>query len=1117
MQFMHLMTAIMGVIPDSIRNLSLKQTRKLIRVMKLTAIILLSACLTASATGHTQRVSINMKNAPIQKVFKELVKQTGVSIICNAALLDGAKPVTIRLSNATVEEVIGKCLEGLPLSYTVEGGTIIIKKNEAGHPDRGVIPGPDPESFPPIDIKGKITNESGEPVLASIQVKGTSQGTTTNADGYFELKNVDENATLVISGVSIETKEVRLNGKSELVIAATTKITSLNEVVINKGYYSVRQRENTGDVSRVSSTEIEKQPVSNPLAALQGRVSGLQITQSSGAPGSYFTVRLRGQNSIASGNDPLFIVDGVPLNSTSLSSPYISFPASVSLSPFNSIDPSDIEGIEVLKDADATAIYGSRGANGVILITTKKGKIGKTHVDVSFYKGWGQATRTIDLLNTQQYLQMRHEAFANDGSTSLPANAYDLNGTWDTTRYTNWKKILIGGTANITDAHTSISGGNFNTQFLIGAGYHKETTIFPGDFNEQRGSVNFNVSHKSSNDKLRVSLSGTYSSDYNLLPQKDLTVLIALPPDAPAIYKSDGSLNWQNSTWSNPFAELLKTNKSVTDRLISNLDLSYQIIPSLSLKGSLGYTTAQMTGLSKIPIKSLNPNTAPQSSASLSNNSIKTWIAEPQINYNKKIGEGQLNLLFGATFQGNLQDMRTETGRGFTSDALLENIQAASSISVNGFNHVQYRYDAIFGRINYDWRKKYLVNLTGRRDGSSRFGPGKQFANFGAIGAGWVFSNETFIQQNLKFLSYGKLRGSFGLTGNDQIGDYQYLDTYSAYFLNYLNVVGLTPDRLFNPSYGWESVKKVEAALELGILNDKIFFTASYYRNRTDNQLVGYPLPGTTGFGNIIANLPAKIQNAGVEFELSMVNFQTRNFKWNTAFNLTIPKNKLLEYPNIQNSSYANTYVVGQSLFIAKRYNYTGIDPQTGLYTFEDYDKDNKISSPNDKQFIVFKGQQYYGGLQNDLQYKGWQLGFFIQFIKQKNSSNYLSLFVQPGRISNGLSNQPTYVLNHWQKSGDNSNTERFSNSNSQTSTAFSNLLASNFSYSDASFVRLKNLSLSYQLPTTWKEKLHLSNCRIFTQCQNLITLTRFKGIDPENNGTLPPLKIITAGFELTF
>ncbi len=1080
-------------------------------MMKTFLIFFATACLQLSAKTYSQVITLSVKNAKLETVFKEIQRQTTYSFVYTREEMDVANKVTLYVKQADLETVLDLCLRDQPLTYLIEDKFVIISLKER----QRTIDGNAQQDLP--DISGKVINEDGEPLAGvTILVKGTNKAAATNEAGEFLIKEVSPDASLVISSVGYFTQEYLLQGRLKIHVQLRKAINSLDETIV-VAYGTTTRRLNTGSISKLRAEDISKQPVSNPIAATQGRISGLYIIQRTGAPGSGFTVRLRGQNSIANGNDPLYIIDGVPFTSSPIGSTSINTAIIVGGNPLNSINPTDIEGIEVLKDADATAIYGSRGANGVILITTKKGKAGKTKLDLSVYAGLSKVSNTMDLLNTAQYLGMRRQAFINDAVPMGPNNAYDFL-QWDTTKYTDWQKELIGGTAEVVDAQAAVSGGSSSTQFRFGGGYHKEGTVFPGDFDYHKGSGHFSLNHLSQNKKFRAVLSTNYSLEKNNLIGRDLTsIAITLAPNVPDLINEEGELQWPRGIFFNPYSLLLREYKSDNENFISNALLSYNIVDALKIKANLGYTQLEVNEISTSPIAANNPafgiNTG---STFFSENSIKTWIAEPQLEYQHTLAGGIINILAGTTFQQSVTEGQMLFATGFTHDALLENIAAASDISVENANYAKYRYNAIFGRLNYDWKSKYLINITGRRDGSSRFGPHKQFANFGAIGAAWVFTKEKFFDKSSSVLSFGKLRGSYGVTGNDQIGDYMYLDTYSSSFSPYLGVNGLFPSRLYNPDFAWETNKKIEAAIELGLYKDRIQIITNYYRNRSNNLLVGYPLPLITGGASIQGNLPAKVENSGWEFEINADVIRHASFRWTVVGNLSIPRNKLIEYPNIEGSAYANTYEVGKSLFTKKKLHYLGVDPKTGIYSFEDINGDRAASSPQDLQPMKTVAQDYHGGIQNVVSFKGFEVDVFFQFVKQTGANYLADGFVVPGRIGN----QPTIVQNSWKNPGDNVSVQRYTVSFGDAYEAYdkSQSYGDNI-YGDASFIRLKNLSLSYQLDAKTVEKLKISAAKFFIQGRNLLTITDYQGLDPENqtNRSLPPLRTLTAGFQIIF
>jgi TonB-dependent starch-binding outer membrane protein SusC len=1091
--------------------------RKLLRVMRLTSIILLSCCLSVAAKTVSQTVTYKGTNVALEKIFTVVEQQTGYVFIYNPALLDHSAPVTINAEEMPLEKFLQNILQHQQLDYVVKEKTIAIKPKEIVAP-----PQPKNELLP---ISGVVKGVDGKPLAnVSVVVKGTDKGTTTDENGNFSI-DVKQGDVLVISSVGFGTREVKVTRVNDnLIVALNTASMSLDEVVVNKGYYAEKKILSTGSVAKVSGETISKQPVSDPVAALIARVPGLEVITASGVPGRVYGVQIRGRNSLNNGSTPLYVIDGVPMynnaNSPNRFGTSIDIPGlggvggGLPASPFNALNPKDIESIEILKDADATSIYGSRGANGVILITTKKGASGKTKVDVTFSHGIGQTVDKMELLNTEQYLEMRREAFRNDGMTTYPATAYDVNGKWEETRYTDWQEVIMGRNARYTDAQVSISGGTANTTFILSGGYNRQSTVLPGNFRDQKGSANFSLAHKNTNGKLKIDFSTLYSNLDSRLPFSDLVFAITRAPNAPTIYNADGTLNWANGTWTNPLRETKASVNVATAYLNSSFALSYQILPSLQLKTLMGYSSTNVNGKRLIPSSYYSPFSPEPASSESGSNKIFVWNIEPMMTYSKAIGKGSVEVLVGTTLLKQEQESYAVKGEGFTSDALIQNLQGAAVVKFLGNSNSEYRYNAFFGRMGFTWDEKYLLNVTGRRDGSSRFGPGKEFSNFGAVGIGWVVTKEPFAQKHIPFLDFGKIRANYGVTGNDQIGDYQYLETYTPYATDYLGIVPLNVTRLYNPDFHWEKNKKLELGVDLGFLQSRILLAVNFYTNRSDNQLVEYALPSMVGNTSVIANLPALIENRGFEFELNTVNINRDAFTWSSSINLTIPKSKLIAYPGIENSLDRFNYMIGAPLNIRKGYNYRGVEPQSGLYTYEDVDNDGMITSfSKDQETPLFIGQKFYGGLSNTFVFKGLQVDIFFQYSRQPFQPNYLALFGLPGTMSN----QPVYVLERWQKPGDAASIQRFSNSDFQATSTYSMARSSTQGFSDASFIRLKNLVLSYSFPQLLKRKLFLNSLKLFVQGQNLLLFTNYKGLDPETKSLLPALRVVTGGVQITF
>lgn len=981
----------------------------------------------------------------------------------------------------------------------------------ANYIDRSVI-----ISFWQSTITGTVTDSGGPLPGVNIYLKDGTSATVSDEKGNFSI-TASIGDTLVFSFMGMKNVEQVITSQS-IDVVMQEDAAQLAEVVINAGYYSVKDKERTGSISRITAKDIEKQPVANPLATLQGRMPGVDVVQNTGVPGGGFSIKIRGRNSLRTGgNDPLYIVDGMPFTADNVSSEsaYQGILPFGGSSPLNGLSPNDIESIEILKDADATAIYGSRGANGVVLITTKKGRAEKTTFSVNAYTGVSSVSRFMKLMNTTQYLDMRRQAFINDGFTEIPEWAYDVNGTWDQNRNTDWQEELIGGTAVTQNIEAGISGGSESTRYLVRGTTYKEGTVFPGDFSFRKSALHLNVNHRSADQRFGLNLSANYVASKSDLPGTDLTYKASiLSPNAPELYNAEGGLNWENSTWENPLAALNQDYLASNNSLTAGASLSYRLIDGLEAKALMGYAD------NRLEEKRLSPNTiydpawgytTAVSNAFRSLVSQRSWNFEPQLEFTRRLGPGDLQVLGGLTFQERTAHALQLSGTGFANNNLIDNLSAATTVYILADSEVLYRYNAIFGRLNYNIDGKYILNLTGRRDGSSRFGPGKRFANFGAVGGAWIFSKEKIFADMQTALSFGKLRGSYGTTGSDQIGDYQYLSTYQATGVPYQGVVGLQPVRLFNPDFSWETNKKLEFAVELGFLKDRLYLTAAHYRNRSSSQLVGIPLPTMTGFPSIQANLDATVQNTGWEFDFRTIILDTGKWNWTASANVTFARNKLLRYDGLESSTYAEQYIIGQPLDIVKVYHNTGVDQQTGLYTFQDYNGDGQITWPEDSQKIVSLTPDYYGGLQNSLSYKNWSLDFLLQFVKQQGYNHF-----NTGAIPGLPDNQPAAVVSAWQ-SGSPSDIQLYTAGyNNEALDAFYNFIGSDGVISDASFLRLKNLSISYTLPKEW---LPSTSCRLYFQGQNLLTLTKFKGADPENQtrGSLPPLRTLSFGVQIDF
>jgi TonB-linked SusC/RagA family outer membrane protein len=969
-------------------------------------------------------------------------------------------------------------------------------------------------------ISGTVTASKKPLSGVTISQEGSDQVTTTSENGTYTLQVSAENPILLFRHPDYAEERITATNQTVVNISLEQKVKGIEEVILNAGYYKVKDKERTGSIAKVSAKDIENQPVTNVLAAAQGRMAGVSISQNGGTPGGGYQIQIRGRNSLRTrsnsefdGNQPLYVVDGVVLGSEVRTLYAGSSIPNGSINPLNSINPNDIESFEILKDADATAIYGSRGANGVILVTTKKGRAGKVSLSFTSNYGLSSAISNLEMMNTDQYLQVRRQAFINSNVTSYPANAYDINGTWNLNQYTDWRKKLIGQTSTFSDIRGSVSGGSEQTGFMVSLGHTEQTTPFGHGFRYVTNSLSNNISHRSKDKKLEINVSNIFSILKNNVVNTDITAsAYLLAPNAPDLYMQNGSLNWAEGTFTNPVAAFNGSYDNSSKQLITNISASYEIVKNIKVKLNGGINYQNFEEWSLQPNTIYNPSTSlgissATSRASKSNQNRFSLVIEPQLSYDFQREKHKVSIIAGATLQNDSFEQGSLTGTGFESNVFIRNIAAAKTKTLGDQLSTEYKYTAVFARINYQYDGKYIVNLTGRRDGSSRFGPNNRFANFGAVGAAWLFSKEKLFK-DISWLSFAKLRASYGVTGSDNIGDYQYLNTYTVSTQIYNGTAGLIPSRLYNPDYSWESTYKLETALEASLFKNKFNLSASWYRNRSSNQLVGYQLPAITGFTSVLANMPAEVENKGWEFEISADPFKENEIRWDTSLNISFPKNRLVAFPGIEGSTYSNTYVIGMPITIVKLYHLEGIDPNTGKYIFTDYNGDGKISSPDDNQAIENIGIRYFGGWNNCLSYKNFELSFLFQFVKQK-SRNFNSTMPSPGLMSN----LPTEVLDVWSPQNPMGLYMPYQSAVNPLHTTFQNSTAS---VSDASFIRLKNVQLGYRIPV---ENTFFRNARIYVQGQNLLTFTKYFGVDPEfpTMSFLPPMKTYSMGVQFTF
>lgn len=1092
---------------------------------------------------NNRKISIELNNVSFAEAVKQIQKKGNVAIMYELTDRLKQERITLKIKEQTIAAILDSLVKNKKLKwdlkkdvYRIVDASEVVVTSTGGELlslAKSLVP-----EVPPT-VTGIIRDADGSPLTGvNVVVKGTKKGTVSSANGSFSIQaNVGD--VLMVSSIGYASKEITVINETSLINITLVISESKLDVVQIQAYGSTSRRLSVANISSVKADDIAKSPVHNPLLAIQGRVPGIIIEQNNGYAGSGLRVQIQGRNSIDKGNDPLYVIDGIPYFSELPSFGQLLNGASRAL---GFIDPASIESIEILKDAAATSIYGSRAANGAILITTKKGKAGDTKIELNLQHGFGNVARRMDLMNTEQYLAMRREAYRNDGlpvpdkNTTPDARNLDLT-VYDENRYTDWQKELIGRAAQFTSLNGSVSGGNSNMQFYFGGTYKRQTAVIPGNFADQNGSAQFNINSLSSNQRFRLTVSGSYQLDNNAIIQRDLTQsAMFVVPNAPALYTENGQLNWPTYTsgnmelsafW-NPLSYTNTRYTVKTSNLVSNLSLSYQLMKGLDLKAIFGYSRVNAEEKQLTFLESTIPDRRNDFTrgARFQNSNTTTYSISPQLTYKRNIWEGAFDFLLGADVQHNRNLGQNFGGSGYTTDLLVGDVGAASQRSAGTESAGEYRYNAVFGIAKYNLFSKYLVEVNARRDGSSRFGPENRFQNFISVAGGWIFSSERFITSNASWLSFGKIRASYGTSGNDGIGDYAYQSIYGVRTglpAPYQGIISIYPERLSNPYLQWEETRIMNFGLDLGFIRDRFLFTLNYFRKRSGNQLLGYDLPPTTGFYGISQNMPALVQNTGVEITLNTTNVQTKNFNWSSSFNLTVARNKLIEFPDLENSSYNGRLFLGKSLDLHRYYPYLGVDPATGNYLFQKSDKSitsDNISFPEDYTEMIMRNPVFYGGFSNSVSYKGLKLDVLLSFTKQK----IIGADIHYSNVSSGAfgdwgvsGNRPVSQLNRWQKQGDQAFAAKYT---TQVFTDNRGLLGgSSAVIQDGSFISFKNVSLSWDIPAKWTEGAGLKQAMLFVHGQNLLTITSFDGLDPETRSSraLPPLRIITFGAKLIF
>ncbi len=985
-------------------------------------------------------------------------------------------------------------------------------------------------------IKGTVTGADGVPLLGvSVAQKGTSNGTVTDFDGNYQITLKSGTKTLVFSYVGFLSMEQQVNGQSVINVVLQEDAQKLDEIVVI-GYGSQKRTDITGAVSSVDSKELEKAIYNNVDDLLQGRSAGVQVTSSSGAPDAGASIRIRGNNSISGSNAPLYVVDGIPISG----------------SP--TFNPTEIENIEILKDASATAIYGSRGANGVILISTKRGKVGNTTITFSTRTSMSQVTETYDMLNGQQYAEFRNEANL-DLRPNAPIPFTDVN------QYAgqgfNWQDEILR-TGVRSEHGLNISGGKEDTRFFVSANLLKDVGIVLGS-DYQRGSLRINMDTKAFNElvDIKINFNGTHSKNLRAItstrgfPASAGPIFNALTSEPIVPTRDFSGFTGEGNQFYNPYLEVTaKDDRQFITDLLASTEATVHITEKFSytFNGGINFTNAKRDIF--IP-RNVGSGLVTNGNASTSNSQGYDYIVSNYFTYKNNFGEkhdltGTVGFEYSEfnnySTNANVQDFGIEIlGSDDLSVATGDtNVNSGRSLSV---------LQSGFLRLNYGFDNKYLLTATVRADGSSRFATNEKWGYFPSAAVGWRVSEEDFLKDS-GLINNLKFRASYGETGSQSIAPYQSLARYGTIVYGVGNTpsLGFIPTSVANPNLKWETTKQLNIGVDLGILSNRIDFTFDYFKKTTEDLLQSIQIPTQSGFGGALVNF-GSIQNEGIEFAINTTPIQSKNFQWNSDFNFTKFKTTVIELggdeeifgPGLGQNVFGNGHIYrpGDEYGLFYGFNAIGLiqesdfdadgnitvpvrnnDRGLGHWKFEDIDGDGVITN-EDRKVIGNPNPDFIFGWNNSFSYKRLSLNMFIQGSIGNDIYNTIGTVVNSGFNNNEAYKNQTvdWYENRWTVDNP-TNDIRYPSINSATPPV------ANYMVEDGSYIRLKNIALSYEVPF----KSAASSLTVTLTGSNLVTITDYTGFDPEVSslganslapgvdlGTYPRQRSYTLGLNLKF
>ncbi|TSD67346.1 TonB-dependent receptor [Inquilinus sp. KBS0705] len=1084
---------------------------KIILVMKLTAILIIAALVNVSAKSYSQIVSIKEKNVSVEKILRLIEKQTNYHFLYDKQDVSKAGGINIDVNKVTIAEALDKAFEDQPLTYKIFQETIVVKKKD----ETSTV------KFAAVTVTGTVSDVKGPLPGVSVKLKGTSTGIVTDVNGKYSLTVPDGNGTLVFSFVGYTTQEVAINNRTTIDVTLAEMPQALSEVVV-VGYGTQKRVDLTGSVGSVSSKSLQERPQTNLEQELAGKIAGVNVSTNSGEPGGNTRIRIRGYSSINTSTDPLYVVDGI-----------------VWTEGGNSINPNDVASIDVLKDASSTAIYGTRGANGVILITTKRGaKNRPSTISYDSYVSVSNMAKKIPVLNSKQFLQVEDESYANikkydptgwaSGKyadddpkvirTALIGKLFDanLNPLYDT----DWQKETTRS-AYSQNHNLSLTGGSETTNFGLFLNYADDQGIILNSY-LKRYNARLTLDNQvkpwlkvgaTLNYNAQDQRAGNYGTGGNNIPR----MLIEMIPIIPIRYP-DGSYGKRTDYpnmegGDNPVAQANEIQELAKVRVFSgNGYANFNLLKGLEFRTVLGVTTSA-NYIPRFASGLVGGSTADQSysSASIDEYNKTFWQWQTYFTYNTKFNKiHSLNVVAGAERQ-NFQQLRLYGSSRSLTDNYYQyyNLGAGSIPGLPISDYTAWQMQSFYGRINYSLADKYLLTVTGRADGSSRFGESVKYGFFPSAAFAWRASQEDFLKDN-KTISDLKFRLSYGLTGNSEIGQYQSLANINTtnYVFGGQQSIGTTLRTIGNPLLQWEKTAEYDFGVSFGLFDNRITLDADAYLKKTQKLLLNAPLPETSGFTSVYTNI-GKLQNKGLEFTLNTVNIKTKDFTWNTAFNISFLSNKILALGASNDDIFLDPNFLSQfnlmrvGLPAGSFYGYKvlgtwgtadateaakyGLLP--GDLRIQDTNGDGKVSA-DDKVVLGKSIPDGYGTFTNNFAYKNFDLGVELQF---NYGNQIMNLTKHSGQDRTGQANSYATVLNAWTPENQNTNI-------AENRPAYVRYQTEIYStkVESGNFIRGRSVTLGYNFPQAVLSKIKLSRLRLYAQAQNLFVITKYTGYDPE-------------------